>query len=212
MSSKRNFTLLETVIAVALLGVIASIITSILFTVQQSWIRVKKHTSELESRMKMDQVADLVFRNSIPFYWKDLNGKEKSVFHGQPDELILAYRHRINSAEDTGIRFVRIFLADNNLVASYRSQPILYWKEETMPGSLKEEVIVTGVESLYFSYADRINERIEWKNSWDKENKNIPLAINLKIKFEDGSIIQYLRRTAGSSFYSVWGKRDESTL
>lgn len=81
-----------------------------------------------------------------------------------------------------------------------------------MPGSLKEEVIVTGVESLYFSYADRINERIEWKNSWDKENKNIPLAINLKIKFEDGSIIQYLRRTAGSSFYSVWGKRDESTL
>ena len=171
MSSKRNFTLLETVIAVALFGVIASIITSILFTVQQSWIRVKKHTSELESRMKMDQIADLVFRNSIPFYWKDLN-----------------------------------------LVASYRSQPILYWEEETMPGSLKEEVIVTGVESLYFSYADRINERIEWKNSWDKENKNIPLAINLKIKFEDGSIIQYLRRTAGSSFYSVWGKRDESTL
>ena len=87
----RNFTLLETVIAVALFGVIASIITSILFTVQQSWIRVKKHTSELESRMKMDQVADLVFRNSIPFYWKDLNGKEKSVFYGQPDELILAY-------------------------------------------------------------------------------------------------------------------------
>mgnify|MGYP001152706954 CR=1 FL=1 len=35
MSSKRNFTLLETVIAVALFGVIASIITSILFTVQQ---------------------------------------------------------------------------------------------------------------------------------------------------------------------------------
>ena len=147
---KNSFTLLEIVLAVMIFGVIAGIISSILFTVQQSWIKIQKNTTTLESRIKTDLIADLVLRNAVPFSWKDHDGKEKSVFYGDKEELFLAYRHRINSPEEQGIRFVKLYLKDGALMVAYRAHPVLYWEMEEFPDSLSEEIILSGVRKVTF--------------------------------------------------------------
>jgi hypothetical protein len=85
----------------------------------------------------------------------------------------------------------------------------LYWLNEDLGSTCQKEVIAQDVENISFLYADRDENGITWVNDWNEEiEKNIPLAIQMTIKFKDGRKVSWLRRTAGNSFETNYGKRE----
>ena len=149
---------------------------------------------------------DVAFRNAIPFYWRDRNNKEVMIFSGEPDAVTLAYLHRINDRREGGIRFLRLFRQNRRLIAEYRKLPFLYDGAEEF--EFEREVIAENVTGLSFIYADRRDDRLEWLESWDAEQmKNLPLAIQMEVRFSDGTQQNWLRRTAGNGQFQEWGRR-----
>jgi type II secretion system protein J len=207
--AEAGFTLLEVVLAIAIFAVISLLIATTLFAVQRSWSRIKKQSVRLKAYQTIDRIVDYAVRNAVPFKWQDENLKNRLVFKGDSNEVVLAYLHRVTNIKKGGIRFIKLSLEENELIAHYRHTPILYWLSEDLESTCQKEVIARDVESVSFLYADKDKNGISWSEDWNEEiEKNIPLGIQMTIKFKSGRQISWLRRTAGSSFESEYGKRE----
>jgi prepilin-type N-terminal cleavage/methylation domain-containing protein len=209
---EQGFTLLEMLLAIALLSVVMLIAGTSIYTVQRGWSRISANSIELKRLQMVDRIADSAFRNAVPFTWKDINNQTVYCFRGEPDNLLLTYLHRIGANDDHGgVRFIRLYLQDDKLIAEYRKTPLL----PDEPGDhehTSSEVISENVKRIEFTYidADAITGELEYDNIWDMEEKrNIPLAIQLKIEWNDASTEVWLRRTAGNSASSSYGKRQD---
>ena len=206
MRTERYFSLIEIIVAFAILSLLAMLISTVLFSVQKSWSKIQENTALLEDMVKLDRIANNVFRNAVPFYWPDEKNKNRQIFKGKSDFVRLAYLHRINSEHENGIRFIELFLRRNKLVAKYRDYPIM----EENPEHCMEEILISNIQKLEFRYAERSNNEVVWNCEFDEvAAENIPLAIRMTITFEDGETVDFLRRTAGNSFVSSYGKYDE---
>ena len=81
---------------------------------------------------------------------------------------------------------------------------------EENPEHCTEEILISNVQKLEFSYAERSGNEVVWNSEFDEvAAENIPLAIRMTITFEDGETVDFLRRTAGNSFVSTYGAYDE---
>ncbi len=208
MRDRRNFSLLEIVLALALLALTATLSGTLLFAVQQGWRVVLDQMAEQDEVLKLERISDVAFRNAVPFHWP-VGGKPRSqLFRGRSEFLRLAYLHRVNEPEEGGIRFLELSLRGTELIARYRRYPIL----DDHEGDVRSETIVAGVRKLTFSYAFRENGRIAWQAEFESgTTDSIPLAIRMDVEFENGREICFLRRTAGSSASSSYGRFREVT-
>ena len=164
--------------------------------------------SELETLQRLDRIADTAFRNAIPFHWPDENNRNVQLFRGKPAFLRLAYLHRVNDPAEGGLRFLELSREESELVARYRRYPIIADHD----GECRREVIASGVRRLAFSYAFRENGEIVWQPEFDAEAaETIPAAIRMDVEFENGQKVSFLRRTAGNSAVSSYGKFREET-
>lgn len=204
--TRRSFTLIEMVVSLGILLMILTISAMALAVVQKTWKSTADHEASLKQYRTIDLIVDVAFRNAIPFYWRDRNNKEVMIFSGKPDAVTLAYLHRINDRREGGIRFLRLFRQNRRLIAEYRKLPFLYDGAEEF--EFEREVIAENVTGLSFIYADRRDDRLEWLESWDAEQmKNLPLAIQMEVRFSDGTQQNWLRRTAGNGQFQEWGRR-----
>ncbi len=205
----RPFTLVEVVLALGILCMIAILAAGILQSVQQLWKSIQKNSKNLESMQNIDRIANHAMKNMVPLRWPNPDGRNQQIFLGNHDSIIFAYLHRSVGENSGGIRFIELRLEDEQLVARYRPTPILYWLGE--PGDnvgIIKEVIADKIATLNFEYAEREGDEIVWYEDWDEEEKKqIPLAILMKIKLKDGTEEQWLRRSAGSSWNTSYGKR-----
>lgn len=177
-----------------------------LSVVQGSWRTTTDREVVLQRYRTIDLIVDVAFRNAIPFYWRDRNNKEVMIFSGTPNSVTLTYLHRVNDYQDGGIRFLRLFRQNRQLVAEYRRLPFLF--DETDDFEFEREIIADNVIDLTFIYADRHDNRLEWLDFWDVEQrKNLPLAIQMEVRFADGTQQCWLRRTAGNGQFQEWGRR-----
>lgn len=204
--TRRSFTLIEMVVSLGILLMILTISAMALSVVQRTWKSTADREASLKQYRTIDLIVDVAFRNAIPFYWRDRNNKEVMIFSGEPDAVTLAYLHRINDRREGGIRFLRLFRQNRRLIAEYRKLPFLYDGAEEF--EFEREVIAENVTDLSFIYADRRDDRLEWLESWDAEQmKNLPLAIQMEVRFSDGTQQNWLRRTAGNGQFQEWGRR-----
>ncbi len=207
-SVKHGFTLLEIVLALAIFAVMMTLIASILFSARQGWVVVRESTTELEMLLRLERLADTAFRNAIPFRWPNDNRREVQIFRGEPDFLRLAYLHRINDPGEGGIRFLELSLQGSALTAHYRPYPLL---DDSERGKT-DEIIAEGIRKLTFSYALRKNGEILWQSEFDAVAAGtIPPAIRMDVEWENGRKTSFLRRTAGHSHRSSYGKFRENT-
>lgn len=206
---RRNFTLLELVLATMITAMLFSSIAIGINGIFLSWTKTVKASYRLERFIILDRIADSAFRNAVPFSWKDENNKNRFIFIGDRDEILISYLHRINDTEQGGINFLRLKLEGSVLTAYYRKTPILWWNNDYE--NMTREEICGGVKSISFLYADKEQDEIVWLDDWDEENfVNIPLAIQIKIDFDDGESEVWLRRTAGSALRETWGIRKQN--
>jgi len=203
----KAFTLLEMILSMFIFSIIMLILGTAMATAQQSLRKVTAKSQSLMSLQALERVFTFSIRNAVPFQWPDQSKTNRNIFIGEPSRVSFAYLHRVVDANDGGIRFIQFYLDQDNLVAAYRKIPILPWDQGTMNASEKE-ILATNVRSLNISYADRVNNQITWSNRWNTQNNlNIPLAIQIKVEWKDGSSEQWLRRTAGSGQYESLGMR-----
>ncbi len=203
---RRNFTLIELVVSLGILLLIVTTSALAVSAAYRSWRSVTEQEERIKSYRAIDRLADTALRNAVPFHWKDRNNKELVLFTGTPESVTLTYLHRIDDRSEGGIRFLRLFREGTKLVAEYRSRPFTGNDGAELP--FEREVLADDVKALSFVYADRQDDRLEWFDSWEVDGmKNLPLAIQMEVEFNDGSRQIWLRRTAGNGQFQTWGRR-----
>ncbi len=213
MCRMNKFTLVEVMLALGVLLVIATLSAGVAYSLPISSAEQQAQARRLEELSVLDRIADGVIRNAVPMSWPTELNESKSIFLGDAQLLMLAYRHRLHTDGESGLRFLALGLRGNTLVAQYRDTPMLRWqKQDPLPETLDEEIVLTGVASLQMLYADWKDGELVWLNDWDELNRNeLPQAIGWEIGFEDGTRVRYLRRTAGNGYYTTWGRRGDVT-
>lgn len=213
--AKKHFTLLEMLMAMVIFALIMAAVGSAVATVAVSWQRIGQHGEYIREFCQLENLADTAFRNAFIFHWPDsATGEIKTYFSGGQNELSLTYRHRIGVGREGGLRFLYLYLNENNeLVAEYRPQPRLqevrtsdlelemldFSREEDLV--VEEEVLLREVADLEFFYAWEDVRGIVWHDSWDLDEygDQLPLAILMRITNQRGEVLQFLRRIGGNS-------------
>ena len=218
---RRPFTLIEIVVAMAIMMLIAMILGSAGAAFYNSYNRCSKISDKLDRYMAIDRIWDNCVRNIIPFEWLDSEGTLRFVFLGEEERLLFTSLRRCYEHDPGSLIFIKLEVTDNCLVASTSFYPMLPWEEDidenNFDDSVQEvtrEVLATNVKSVSFKYAEQntgedAQSPLEWVEYWDEDEHNaIPLAIQMKVEFLDETSEVWLRRVAGVSHASTFGSRE----
>ena len=212
MKKLCKFTLIELVVAIAILVMIAAIVGVSGAAFYRGYERTLKVTDRLKQYMAIDNLMDTHIRNMVPFVWADEEGTERLVFDGEENRIHFTTLRRSYGDTPGALLFVRVFVEDEQLIAEYSIYPRLPWLEdgdESMPYT--REVIAENVRLVTFSYAEESTETegdVEFLDEYrEEDNVSLPLAILMKVEFTDGTTEQWLRRVAGTSRDSTFGLR-----
>ncbi len=202
---RRRFTLLELLVASAILVLLTAILYAAGNAVVQSWSKLRKEQQRFETTMTLERVLDSILSNTVPFLWPDKDGERRPMFEGRPDRVRLAYRHTPGNLEEGALRFVSIFVRNHRLLAVYTERPDLDW--DAAPNA-RTSVLCDKVKAIRLLYADWDSDHgLFWVDAWDPdhERKDIPLAIFITVYWQDGRQEMWMRRTAGSGWFERWG-------
>ena len=215
---RHHFTLVEMVVAMAIMLLVAIIIGSAASMFYNGYQRSAKASVKLREYMAIDRVWDDGVRNMVPFKWRDSNNESRFVFNGEENEILFTTLRRADGNAPGALLFVHIFLEDEKLIAEYSFFPRLPWAEEEDDdmGEFTREILAENIESLTFMYAEKSEdeeEPVEWLETWEEEEHDaIPLAVRMNIEWKDGTKEQWLRRVAGISGRSTLGNRRTVSL
>lgn len=218
--TRRRFTLIEVIVAVAIMTLVLVALHGFGRQVTHAWERMRRDQHRLGDLMTLDRALDGMLTNAIPFLWPepdaDVGAKEALVFAGRSDSLLLTTLNRSVTADSDGaIRFALLSVEDGELVARCHSRPFWDWREVGEAGQVS--VLATGVDRVEFAYADfnpddnaEWDDRLEWTSEWDVDDERprqeIPLAIMVTVVWQDGRVESWLRRTAGQGYRERFGK------
>ena len=210
---RSYFTLMELVAAAGIMLSVAGIIAFASRSFFRALASAERVSAQLQVYLNIDQLMDGCFRNMIPFNWEttDVNDDTFQVFDGLEDSIHFTTLRR--SYDDIGgnLFFVRVYVEDDELIAEYSKFPRLPWyddDEDLMP--YDREVLATDVDEISFMYAGAEDSTIVWLDEWDREEYDfIPLAVQMTVKWKDGTEECWLRRTAASGGNSVYGALQE---
>ena len=211
---EHSFTLVEMVVAMAVMLMVAMIIGSAGKIFHDGYNRAVRATGRLREYTAIDRIWDGAVRNAVPFEWTDEEeGTSRFVFEGEPDTLMFTALRRADGDTPGALIFIRLRLEEEELVAYYSYYPRPPWDDQydEDPDGFSREIVAANVASISFQYAeegDSDEAEIEWYDSWDEDEHNaIPLAIRMTVEWKDGRKEYWLRRTAGSSLHSSFGYR-----
>lgn len=195
----RRFTLLELLVAFAILVLLLGVLFAGANAVTSSWTRLRAEQERFAEVMALDRTLDGILSSAVPFNWTDRDGETVPIFVGEHDGVHLAYLHRLNDMTDGAIRFVTLEAGDGYFRAFYTERPRFV---DDLEQEIRVSVLAEGVDRVVFRYADwaEDDEDLQWVEQWDPdgERKEIPLAIMLTLYWLDGREETWLRRTAGS--------------
>ncbi len=214
------FTLVEIIVAMAIMIFVALIIASASMTFYNAWRRSVRISDLLKTYQTIDRIMDNCVRNMIPFTWRDEDlNQERVVFKGESDNIHFTALRRAYRNDKGALIFLRIKVENEQLVAEYSQYPRLQWNEDdSEQNSYTREVLADRVRSISFRYATEENDELVWNDTWEEDlNLNvsrtnprpaipnstrtflIPIAVQMTVEWTDGRKEIWLRRTAGNS-------------
>ncbi|MBO5763424.1 MAG: hypothetical protein J6R85_06085 [Lentisphaeria bacterium] len=197
---RRNFSLIEVIVATALLSLVGMIIGVSIHTFHRSYDKAQKVAQWLERNQAIDRIAENALKSIVPFHWLNTEtGETELVFQGDEEELWLTAMNRAYG-DQGAFRFIRLYVEDEKLYCDYSKTPLLPWKE-LIDQKYETELITDGVAMVTFQYAEYDEDgMLTWLDLWDEEEKTgLPLAIQMTVEWTDGTKERWMRRTAGTS-------------
>ena len=210
---RSNFTLMELVAATGIMLAIAGIIAFASRSFFRALASAERVSAQLQVYLNIDQLMDGCFRNMIPFNWETPDEVDDTyqVFDGLDNMIHFTTLRRSYDDNSGNLFFVRVYVDNDELIAEYSKFPRLPWyddDEDIMP--YDREVLATDVDEISFLYAGAQDSTITWLEEWDREQYDfIPLAVQMTVKWKDGTEECWLRRTAASGGNSVYGALQE---
>lgn len=211
-TTHNPFTLIELVVAMAIMIVVALIIATAGHTFYNAYSRSLKASQKLKTYMAIDRIWDTCVRNMVPFQWKDDEGVSRFIFEGTENTLLFTALRRAHGDDPNALMFIKLEVENSRLIAHTSFYPMRFWLEdEVTEQKIEKEILAEQVKEITFEYAEAGEEagEIEWFESWDEEeHASIPLAVRMKVEWLDGSVEYWLRRTAGTDARSTFGYRE----
>ena len=121
MKLRSNFTLIELVVAIAILAVVAGIIGMAGVSFYDGYKRAVNTTTRLKQFMAIDNLMDTHIRNMIPFKWKDEEGNSRLLFNGEENQIFFTTLRRSYGDNPGALLFVRVFVEEEKLIADRKS-------------------------------------------------------------------------------------------
>ncbi len=209
--SFHRFTMVELVAATAIMMMVSTIIAFASHSFFKALSSAELATEKLKTRLAIDQVMDTCFRNMIPFNWEydDETDDTNQVFMGESNYIHFTTLRRSYDEDSGNLFFIRIYVDnDSQLIAEYSKYPRLPWMDDTDDMPYEMEVLATNVDTVSFLYAGvyEDNETVLWREYWNREDYNfIPHAVQMTVKWNDGTEECWLRRTTAAGGNSVYG-------
>jgi type II secretory pathway component PulJ len=208
----RHFTLLEMMVALVIFTFVVTVLFTFARTVTNSWQRLQREQRRFSDLLVLDRTLDTMLSNAVPFLWRDEDNEPVPVFLGEPQRLRLAYVHATSGGESCALRFLQLEVdGEGRLVAFYSAYPFLE-PEETVE-TAKTSVLARDVDTVEFRYADweKVDgdswpDALLWLEEWELEREELPLGILVTVRWTDGRVESWLRRTSASGYRERWGK------
>ncbi|MEN9362086.1 MAG: hypothetical protein RL095_3621 [Verrucomicrobiota bacterium] len=207
LGARLRFTLVELILALALLAVLAATGAALIGGLTRAWDQSRQQGHRVQELVRLDRCFRSLVGNAMPFTWRDATMQQTNAFIGNSDSVRLASQITPADAIDGGLRFSFITLnREGELIAIVSSKP---FSEENEPEGLVS-VLSKEVAAIRFSYcrvssADPLIEVMEWVDVWESDRADIPLAIRMEVEWQDGRTENFLMRTAGSGRYERHG-------
>ena len=129
--NKRFFTLVEMIVAMAIMIFVALIIATASMTFYNAWQRTVRISDRLKTYQAIDRIMDNCVRNMIPFTWTDKTlDQERVVFKGETDNIHFVSLRRAYRHDKGALIFIRLKVEEEQLIAEYSQYPRLQWDEE----------------------------------------------------------------------------------
>ena len=75
---------------------------------------------------------------------------------------------------------------------------------------MNEELLCPNVAGFSILYAEYENGELVWQKDWDEDERDVlPLAVAWIVTLKNGDVVKFIRRTAGVSYYSSFGRRND---
>ena len=188
-----GFTLIEVVLAMALLATIMVLLYSGLTFAMRSWDAGDANGRRVADHRLGENFLRRELAEMFPMRWKDAT-TVKFAFEGEEDHV------RFVSARPPGIQLNGLALVSLELQAVEGSRAQNLVMRRAMPDDAATDfgplakaepaVLFTNVESIAFSYFGAENDFAEpkWTESWSFGGA-IPLLVRMRVKMADGTVL-----------------------
>lgn len=189
---KEGFTLIELLIAILMFSIIASVIYSTFSTGTSVWKRTKDATRVSNNINSVLEELAGNLRNSVKY-----KGLE---FTGEEDTLYFCYLADTMEEEE---RYTEIYRASYYAIRENGKYNLFRRTAPLAKGGfdiddIDEKKLIDGLDEFKIEYAlKETMGDIIWEVDWDKEKKETPAALRMKIHKGDITFTKYIQIPTG---------------
>jgi general secretion pathway protein J len=176
----KGFTLLELILAIAILSLITLIIGSGFRLGINAWQRGETEASETQRLRVLSGLLSQQLKSAYPYRMK-VEDKEVVIFKGESNSILFVTT--LVDPSVGGFKWVRYLYKDGTLL----------YKEGILPDkrlferiSGEEEIIDSNIGEVKFTYLS--SETEEWEESWEL-GKGLPRSVRVKIAYFEPFLI-----------------------
>ena len=212
---KQKFTLLEMLISVSLFALVAAAGVSLNVGSISTYNSVNDRHQHVQEIIRVDETLQRLITSMKPFWWKAEEGKQ-NLFLGLPDSMRFVSRGSVKNFKDGAFRFCELYVDDEaQLVVRYQMRPLTegveFVEDETLYSILAREVnsvelSYAGIEHELTAGENQADLMPEWQAEWDELRVDLPLAVWVKVNWQNGVSENFMWRTSGNGRYERLGQ------
>ena len=183
--NRKGFTLLEMVVAVAILAVIAGIVAGVIRLAATSTERGEQEVARMARLKSGIDIIERVIRSADPTAIPS-GDKASPYFLGEPDRIRLLSLASASTVPGTGFRLICFSQAGGTPAAGLAvadASPFRLEGADAWEGTDKSRILLPGADGLSFTYSPGPSQdgTWEWQETWDfKEAGRLPGAVRIE--------------------------------
>lgn len=186
-SNERGFTLIEVMVALTLLGIIASLLASGTRLSLDASARGNSKAEAIRTEQIERDVLRRQLQGALPFrYWNRTESKreERVAFEGESDRIRFVSRHGTLEGPDSLPRWVEL---RKEQMPGGLTKLILEEHRILSPDNEPSETVMArsqalSCDAIRFQYLDTTGQKPEWLAAWTGSDRKAPLPFAIRIQ------------------------------